>query len=193
VPLNPGDDVEYAVNPKAENQKWLREGYYAKQIKGKLKSWIDANLRNKPASLVHGRAVHPLFNADVGTSRASRSATCRNIQLYVGFDFGLTPAAIFGQIRSAAACSCWPSSTWRTPAPSPSRPMWRPRLIRRFPNLNFDTSVVRRPGRQHPRPVGREDALRHLLVRRRASASSQRRARTASRARWAARRWSTTS
>jgi hypothetical protein len=91
-----GNVTGYQVNPQAENMRWLREGYYARKVAGQTKSWIDANLLNRAAAVMRGRAVHPLFNADRHVSRGPLRFN-PELDLYVGFDFGLTPAAIFGQ------------------------------------------------------------------------------------------------
>jgi hypothetical protein len=136
VPLNPGSAVEYAVNPKAENQRWLREGYYAKQIKGKLKSWIDANLRNKPASLVHGKAVHPLFNADIHVARQPLRYL-PEYQLEVGLDFGLTPAAIVGQ-KVGRRVFLLAEFYMEDAGAVTFAPYLASELIRRFPDINLD-------------------------------------------------------
>lgn len=91
-----GNVTGYYVNPQAENLRWLRPGYYEKKLNGATKAWIDANLRNKAAAIMRGRAVHPLFDADRHVARAPLKFN-PELDLYVGFDFGLTPAAIFGQ------------------------------------------------------------------------------------------------
>lgn len=98
--LNPGDEVEYCVNPGAENLRWLRPDYYAKKIYGVGRQWIDANCRNIAASMMKGKAVHPLFrSANERNSHVAASSLKFNpeLDLYCGLDFGLTPAAVFGQ------------------------------------------------------------------------------------------------
>jgi hypothetical protein len=98
--LNPGDEVEYCVNPGAENLRWLRPDYYPKKIHGVTRQWIDANCRNIAASQMKGKAVHPLFrsanerNSHVASNSLKFSP---DLDLYCGLDFGLTPAAVFGQ------------------------------------------------------------------------------------------------
>jgi len=98
--LNPGDEVEYCVNPNAENRRWLRPDYYPKKIHGVSRQWIDANCRNIAASQMKGKAVHPLFRSEnERNSHVSPTPLKYNpaLDLYVGMDFGLTPAVIFGQ------------------------------------------------------------------------------------------------
>jgi hypothetical protein len=100
VALNPGEEVEYCVNPAAENRRWLPKDYYAKKIYGVSRQWIDANCRNIPASNMRGKAVHPLFRPE-GQHNSHVSPTPLKfnpeIDLFVGMDFGLTPAVVFGQ------------------------------------------------------------------------------------------------
>ena len=99
-PINPGDEVEYAVNPTAENLKWLRPDYYPKKIYGSTTQWIDANCRNIAASIMRGKAVHPLFRGENERNSHVAAAPIKfnpELELFVGLDFGLTPAAVFGQ------------------------------------------------------------------------------------------------
>ncbi|WP_374387095.1 hypothetical protein [Brevundimonas sp.] len=100
APLNPGEEVEYCVNPKAENLRWLPKDYYPKKIHGVTRQWIDANCRNIAASIMRGKAVHPLFRSE--NERNSHVASGpipfrTELDLYCGLDFGLTPAAVFCQ------------------------------------------------------------------------------------------------
>jgi hypothetical protein len=100
TPLNPGDEVEYCVNPNAENLRWLRPDYYPKKIHGVSRQWIDANCRNIAASQMKGKAVHPLFRSESErNSHVSATPLKFNpeLDLFVGLDFGLTPAVVFGQ------------------------------------------------------------------------------------------------
>lgn len=99
-PLNPGDETEYCVNPGAENLRWLRPDYYPKKIHGVSRQWIDANCRNIAASQMRGKAVHPLFRSEnERNSHVSATPLKFNpeLDLYVGLDFGLTPAACIAQ------------------------------------------------------------------------------------------------
>jgi hypothetical protein len=96
--MNDRGEVErYEVNPQAENLRWLRNAgdYYAKKLSGTSKPWIDANLLNRPAAIMKGRAVYPTFSNDRHVSRSPLSFN-QDLDLYGGFDFGITPACVFG-------------------------------------------------------------------------------------------------
>jgi hypothetical protein len=86
----------YEVNPYAENIKNLPPGYYAKQLAGKKKAWIDSRLRNVVALVVDGSPVYPEFVTDVHVAREALRPIS-GVPLTVGLDFGRQPAAIFMQ------------------------------------------------------------------------------------------------
>lgn len=86
----------YEVNPKAENLKFLKQGYYKRAIQGKTKRWIDAYILNRIVALVDGEAVWKQFNPDVHVASAPLEVI-KDAPVYVGMDFGRRPAAVFGQ------------------------------------------------------------------------------------------------
>jgi len=87
----------YEPNPKAENTKWLKPGYYAEKIKGKTKQWIDSRVLNKITVFVDGKPVWQQFNADTHVAKAPLEPI-PGWPVYVGLDFGRNPAATFGQL-----------------------------------------------------------------------------------------------
>ena len=88
---------EWVLNPMAENLNLLPEGYYHSIIQGKRKDWIQVNVENRFGLVKTGKPVHPDFSRDVHVSTRplpiEPSAT-----MFVGIDFGRTPAAVFGQL-----------------------------------------------------------------------------------------------
>jgi hypothetical protein len=135
--LNDRDEItDYQVNPQAENLRWLGSAgdYYAKKINGASKPWIDANLLNKPAAIMKGRAVYPTFSADRHVSRTPLAFN-PDLDLYGGFDFGITPAALFGQylggriyVLAEMYAEDIGSDTFA--------PLVKSELMRKFPQLN---------------------------------------------------------
>lgn len=88
--------THWAVNPAAENLIVLRKDYYARQIAGKKDDWISVNLANEIGLALDGKAVHPDYQESV--HRANKMLKPQpGIPIYVGLDFGLTPAAAFAQ------------------------------------------------------------------------------------------------
>jgi hypothetical protein len=86
----------YRPNPEAENTRWLRPNYYLEIVKGKDQGWIDVNVMNRPGQPRAGRPVYPMFVERVHVVR-QRLEFVEGHTLYVGVDFGRTPAAAVGQ------------------------------------------------------------------------------------------------
>lgn len=91
-----GNVVGYASNPKAENRKWLPDGYYENMVQGKTRSWIRVNILNKPGQLVAGKSVWPLFRSETHVAKQNILPVDGHT-VWVGVDFGRTPAAVMGQ------------------------------------------------------------------------------------------------
>jgi|TARA_R110000796_G_scaffold205610_2_gene321588 hypothetical protein len=87
---------DYKVNPKAENIKNMLPTYYDNLIRGKTKSWIDVYVMNRLGSIQEGKPVYPMFVTESHVSKEP-IPIADGVPLYIGIDFGLTPAAVFGQ------------------------------------------------------------------------------------------------
>lgn len=80
--------------PEAENIANLPPGYYARAVAGKDADWIKVYVDGEYGYVRDGKPVYPEY---------SDSLHCREFELnksfglHVGLDFGLTPAATFGQ------------------------------------------------------------------------------------------------
>ena len=87
--------IVYEENPKAENQKHLKEPYLEK-IQGKKKEWIDRRILNKVALQMHGKPVYPTFMEADHVHKMDVEPR-QGIPIVVGLDFGRDPAAAFLQ------------------------------------------------------------------------------------------------
>lgn len=82
------------TNPRAENLANLPLHYYVKGAQGKDEDWIKVNLANEYGYVKDGKPVYPDYRDSV---------MCREFELikplgiWIGLDFGLTPAALVGQ------------------------------------------------------------------------------------------------
>lgn len=87
-------DAPWRNNPDAENLANLPRDYYLKGAQGKDEDWIKVNLANEYGFVKDGKPVYPDYRDSV---------MCRDFELikdlgiWVGMDFGLTPAALIGQ------------------------------------------------------------------------------------------------
>ena len=90
---------KYLPNPLAENIKNLRGGhqYYLNQLDGKTDDYIKVFLCGQYGTTMQGKPVYPEFNEKIHVS-TQRLEPIYGLPVMVAFDFGLTPAAIFGQM-----------------------------------------------------------------------------------------------
>jgi len=65
-------------------------------VQGKTKSWIDVYVMNQLGHIQDGKPVYPMFAADVHVAKEEIPIAAA-APVYVGIDFGLTPAAVFAQ------------------------------------------------------------------------------------------------
>jgi len=86
----------YEDSKTAENKNNLTPKYYNNIIKGKTKGWIDVYVLNKLGSIEEGKPVYPSFKPEVHIGKENLMPI-NTLPVYVGIDFGLTPAAVFGQ------------------------------------------------------------------------------------------------
>jgi len=91
-----GDVNSYVMNKGAENKSNILATYYPNLIRGKTKSWIDVYVMNKLGSIQEGKPVYPQFVSETHIAEEEIPIAI-GVTLYVGIDFGLTPAAVFGQ------------------------------------------------------------------------------------------------
>jgi len=88
--------VKYNPNPVAENKKHMMGSYYPNLIQGKTKSWIDVYVMNRLGHIQDGKPVYNMFRTDVHVAN-EEIPVADGMPLFIGLDFGLTPAAVFGQ------------------------------------------------------------------------------------------------
>lgn len=91
-----GNVLDYVPNKKAENCKNMLESYYPNLIRGKTKSWIDVYVMNRLGTIQEGKPVYQGFASDMHIAK-EEIPIAMGVPLYIGIDFGLTPAAVFGQ------------------------------------------------------------------------------------------------
>lgn len=79
----------------AENLKNLDPGYYLKAMVDKTPEWIKVYIDAEYGFVLDGRAVYPEYRDGVHAAKEFQLSKLLTVQ--VGLDFGLTPAAVFGQ------------------------------------------------------------------------------------------------
>lgn len=89
-------DGAYVPNPLAENVQnhMLGYGYWLRQIPGKLDTWIRVFVLGLYGSVHDGKPVYGEWN---DTLHVRATMPLEDVPLRIGFDFGLTPAAVITQ------------------------------------------------------------------------------------------------
>ncbi len=93
--IRSGENSPWQANPHAENLANLPRDYYIKGAQGKAEAWIKTNLANEYGYVGDGKPVHPEYRDSV---HCRAFELMPGIPIRIGLDFGLTPAAIIGQL-----------------------------------------------------------------------------------------------
>ena len=94
-----GEDVTYIPNPEAENVFNLPGGYeyYLRMVAGKGDDWIKVFILGQYGTTADGKPVYPEYNDKIHVA-AKELEVNRALPVYLGWDFGLTPSCIVGQL-----------------------------------------------------------------------------------------------
>lgn len=101
IRVQEGNDVWYEPNPEAENVFNLPQGYeyYLKMIGGKTDDWIKVFVLGQYGTTADGKPVYPEYNDKIHVADSDLEYNPL-LPIYLGWDFGLTPACIIGQITA---------------------------------------------------------------------------------------------
>lgn len=93
------DDNTYIPNPEAENvdNQPLGFNYWLRQVWGKDQDWINVYIMGLYGSIHEGKPVYHEYNDERHCSKEDLEVY-RGIPMYLGWDYGLTPACIAGQL-----------------------------------------------------------------------------------------------
>jgi hypothetical protein len=96
---NAADKDDYKPNLQAENVQNINNGYeyWYQQIPGKNQDWINVFILGKYGTTADGKPVYPEWDDAAHVAREPLRYIS-GARLFMGWDFGLTPAAIVGQI-----------------------------------------------------------------------------------------------
>ena len=83
------------TSDEAENIHNLPDGYYQKMQAGKDQEWINVYVHGQYGFVQDGKPVFPEYKDDIHHTDEEVQVDPR-ITVYIGIDFGLTPAAVFG-------------------------------------------------------------------------------------------------
>ena len=84
------------VSPEAENTAHLPAEYYTNMVEGKDQEWINVYVHGMYGFVSDGKPIYMEYNDDTHFADIKYEPDYRQ-NIYIGIDFGLTPAAIFCQ------------------------------------------------------------------------------------------------
>lgn len=89
----------YLPNPDAENIDNLPTGYdyYLNQVPGKDQDWINVYILGQYGSIFDGKPVYAQYNDTIHCAQDDLDVY-GGLPLYLGWDYGLTPACVAGQL-----------------------------------------------------------------------------------------------
>lgn len=88
------------TSPEAENLENLPDGYYINMQSGKDQEWINVYVHGLYGFVQNGKPIYPEYHDDVHHTDEPLIIN-KDLTVYVGIDFGLTPAALFCQKNAA--------------------------------------------------------------------------------------------
>lgn len=90
------------ISPEAENIDNLPRNYYKNMQAGKTPEWINVYVKGEYGFITDGRPVWPEYNDQLHYVN-HKFVPDINKPISIGIDFGLTPAALFGQVTPTGA------------------------------------------------------------------------------------------
>lgn len=87
------------LSPEAENIQNLPNNYYQNMQTGKDKEWVNVYVHGMYGFVTDGKPVFPEY-VDAVHSSNEELLPSKTDTIYVGIDFGLTPAATFGYLTA---------------------------------------------------------------------------------------------
>lgn len=86
-----------ATRGEGENLRNLIPGYYNNIVQGKDQEWINVYVHGQYGFIIDGKPVWPEYKDDIHHT-LNELPLAGNGTIFVGIDFGLTPAAAIGQL-----------------------------------------------------------------------------------------------
>ena len=135
---------KYLPHPEAENaeNQPLGYDYWLQQVSGASDEWIKVYLLGGYGFVVDGRPVYPEYRDNIHVAEAELQPI-EGLPLLLGWDFGLTPACIVGQVtlRGQLRIICEFVSE-RMGIDQFSSEVVRPQLAIRFPGWDLASTIV---------------------------------------------------
>lgn len=126
------------LSPEADWVDNLIDGYYENIAQGKSQDWIDVNIHARFGKSLSGMPVFRAFDREIHVSKGELHAIQGSSGLIIGFDAGLSPACVIGQIDYTGRLNILDSIAThdRIGALRFCQERLKPLLARRFPGMS---------------------------------------------------------
>lgn len=124
------------LSPEAENITNLPDGYYQKMQAGKDQEWINVYVHGKYGFVQDGKPVFAAYKDDFHHTDKDITIPA-NLTIYVGIDFGLTPAAIFGVRTPTDQIICFDELVTEDMDAKTFGRLLKQKIVSEYPNNRF--------------------------------------------------------
>lgn len=145
---SPPDNAAVFMQPSALSQdadwlQWLDSDYYTNLAKGKTEDWIDVYIHSRFGRSLAGQPVFRAFNRDIHVAKEPlKFNPATSNPIVVGFDCGLTPTAVIGQLDYRGRLLVYRSLTSDgMGALRFAREKLKPLLVNDFPRANVIVTI----------------------------------------------------
>ena len=125
----------------AENVENLPPDYYPKLMRGKDTEWIKVYVKGEYGFVLDGRPVYPEYNDDIHCAKEILEPV-KELPLLLGFDFGLTPACIVGQLMPTGQLRIIDEFVSSGMGIKQFAKFLKPQLAVKYPNHDLRTHVI---------------------------------------------------
>ena len=125
------------ISDTAENVENLPNGYYEKMQQGKDQEWINVYVHGQYGFVQDGKPVWPEYKDDVHSTDEDLTIST-TLPIYIGIDFGLTPAAIFGQFSASGRWLIFDEIVTEDMGAKNFGKILNRHINRKYPNYNFE-------------------------------------------------------
>lgn len=141
IGTDPEGRPQFGINPQAENVFNLPRGYeyYLNQLGGKTDDWIKVFLCGLYGTTLAGKVVYPEWRDSFHVAKEALVAI-PGVPLRLGWDFGLTPACIIGQMSPTGQLRIIEEIVAEDMGiRQMAREVVKPTLLNKYPNFSFES------------------------------------------------------
>ena len=123
------------LSAQAENIENLPPEYYTNMVHGKDEEWIKVFIKGMYGFIADGKPVYPEYKDQI---HCIDDYTPHSGTIFIGIDFGLTPAAVFGQLTAAGRMVLFDELVTFDMGAVTFGKLLREKIAHKYPNHEFE-------------------------------------------------------